>query len=214
MIPRWLVDDLEAYTHGEDTDVLSKAYLEKLANDPIYKLADFLGCDPEIIDDALCEYPSPEEETPEAHASYKQSIFDHTRIANLASSLAQEINRSESSSNFAGQKSKCGVTANSLENLARICYENANGLGKELQLKSRKGGKRRDAIVVASVVYDVFIATGRPISAQHVSGSPVTEFGKTVAYALKLWNVSADWRRASEAVVKGERAHYASNLRD
>ncbi len=99
-----------------------------------------------------------------------------------------------------------------LERLANSCYEDAKGLSKELKAKSRKGGKRRDAIIVASVVYDVFNATGRQISAQHVSGLPVTEFGKTVAHALELWNISADWRRASEAVVKGERAHYASTL--
>jgi hypothetical protein len=218
-----MVEDLESYVQDNatipsrtddtfDQDWIAhlnskehQEYLAKLSDgDPIYILAKHLNCDPEIVNLAMQDYPMPDEQTPEAFELYKTTVANDLRLAKAASSLASALAHLDDSERRIILKHD-GLSTEQLKNFATKRYAEADSLQNDINGMRRNGGKRRDAIIVASIVHETFLATGREISAQHVSGAPVSEFGQTVVFALKLWGIKADWRRASEAVVRGER---------
>ena len=176
-----------------------------LDTDPLKALSALIGHDYELVHEVAIRYPDPLDQTPEAFRSYREWCDINLRLANAASALAEELKSVNATDCHNGFEERLGLSVSELNAFAALCYEERDGLSWELERSPRRGGKRRDALIVASIVHDIFAEIDRPISAQHVSGEPVAEFGKTVKAALQIWKIHSDWRRASEAAIRGER---------
>ena len=190
-------DPLYHYLLGED--------------DPAIAFAKYLGCEVDCVFRVIGNYPELSEETPEAFQDYQKFIAESLRIGNAASALAQAISKSEQATST-GLENRLGVSVDRIRRFAESCFDESEAFAREIKQKPRRGGKRRDALVVAGFVHDLFVRLDRPISAQHVSGEPVSAYGLAVEKALKIWSIEADWRRPSEAAIKGERIYSVVDL--
>ena len=177
--------------------------------DPAQRLADYLNCDFALVDKVAERYPDPDEQSPEAFEDYKVSVLNLRKVGNASSELAATmVLPGVQTYNL---EARLGVSVERVKDFSRHCYQEEEDLNFELKRMPRKGGKRRDALIVATIVHDVFVALGREISAQHVSGQPVSDYGSAVQHALFLWKIRSDWRRPSEAAIKGERVYSVRN---
>jgi hypothetical protein len=168
---------------------------------PAVVFARYLGCDEDLIYDKISEYPEPFHESPEMFRSYTADMAENTRIGNAASELAVAISKSKDSKRV---ERILGASVDDIRRLAAFFFQERDDLAVELTHKPRQGGKRRDALIVASFVRDVFVSLGIPVSAQHISGQPTSHYGRAVREALGFWMVNVDWRRPSEAAIRGE----------
>lgn len=163
------------------------------------KIARFIDCDEDKVWNAFRGVDTPEWSVPSHLDAVKATTHKLNKAARNASNLARalrELNESERRDLILAG----AVTLQQIQHLASVLDGDAKSLDKWLRGRPRTGGKNPAAYAVSEGMRRLFRRLRKPITlGVSEAGSPSTEFGRAVEFALGEFGLVADWRRPTEA---------------